>query len=52
MAKKAGLPAQISSSYSEVLKKGKSSNVVKKLAKLRGHALLKGKSKRVKYRGI
>ena len=48
MAKKAVIPAQISVAYSEVLKKGKSSDVVKKFAKLRGHSLLKGKSRRIK----
>ena len=50
--KKGGLPAQISSTYSDVLKKSKSSDVVKKLAKLRGHPLLKGKSRRIKHEGV
>ena len=50
--KRGGLPAQVSSSYQDVVKKSKSSPIVKKLAKMRGDPRLKGKSKKVSMRDI
>ena len=52
MAKKGGLRPQISSSYQDVVKKSKASPIVKKLAKMRGDPVLKGKSKKVSMRDI
>ena len=47
MAKKAGLKPQVSSTYQDVLKKSKSSDIVKKNPKMRGKVGSKGKSKKV-----
>ena len=52
MGKRAGIPAQVSSTYKDVLKKSKYSPIVKKLAEMRGKPVLKGKSKKVKMRDI
>ena len=50
--KRAGLKPQITSAYQDVVKKSKSSDIVKKLAKMRGEKVLKGKSKKVSMRDI
>ncbi len=52
MVKKAKVPGSVSSTYGAVLKKSKASDVVKKLAKMRGNSVLKGKSKKVSMRDI
>ena len=50
--KKGGLKPKISSTYQDVVKKSKSSDIVKKLAKMRGEKVLKGKSKKVSMRDV
>jgi len=52
MAKKAGLVPKVSSTYQDVVKKSKSSDIIKKLAKMRGKPVLKGKSKKISMRDI
>jgi hypothetical protein len=52
MVKRAGIPAQVSSSYKDVMKKSKYSTIVKKLAKIRGNPVPKGKSKKVSMRDV
>ena len=52
MAKRAGLVPKVSSAYQDVVKKSKSSDIVKKLAKMRGKAETKSKSKKLSMRDI
>ena len=52
MAKRAGLVPKVSSAYQDVVKKSKSSDIVKRLAKMRGKPVLKGRSKKVSMRDI
>jgi len=52
MAKKAGLKPKVSSAYQDVVKKSKSSDIIKKLAKMRGKAIPKGKSKKISMMDI
>ena len=52
MAKKAGLKPKISSNYQDLVEKSKASDIVKKLAKMRGKSVLKGKSKKISMRDV
>ena len=53
MVKRAGLKPQLSSSYTAVLKKSKSSDIIKQLAKARRQNVgKKKKSKKIDYMGV
>ena len=52
MVKRAGLKPQVSSSYQDVVKKSKSSDIIKKLAKMRGKPASKSKSKKISMMDI